>query len=105
MLYFQEYSGIKKLTGCIKPCSYNEYKFIGDKLPTSFSSDHYVVSLWTISNDTTVETEYFMYPFTSLVAEFGGTLGLFLGVSFMTIWDGVQKVGFLVRDFRKFKLI
>ena len=27
------------------------------------------------------------YPWPSLVAEFGGTLSLFLGVSFMTLWD------------------
>ena len=50
---------------------------------------------WHHSRD---EREYLMYPLTSLVAEFGGILGLFLGVSFMTIWDGVQKVGLLVRD-------
>ena len=52
--------------------------------------------------DTTVETEELIYPWTSLVpelltvlmsplhpqvAEFGGSLSLFLGVSFMTIWD------------------
>jgi hypothetical protein len=29
-------------------------------------------------------------PWSSLVAEFGGTLGLFLGFSFMTLWDGVE---------------
>ena len=103
LLFVEEYSGIKKITGCLKPCSYKEYKFIGDRLPTNFVSDHYVVSLWAISNDTTVEREYLMYPLTSLVAEFGGTLSLFLGVSFMTIWDGVQKVGFLIRDLYKSK--
>ena len=27
---------------------------------------------------------------TSLVAEFGGTLSLFLGFSFMTLWEGVE---------------
>ena len=31
-----------------------------------------------------------LYPFTSLLAEFGGSLGLFLGVSFITISDGVE---------------
>ena len=100
LFFFEDYSGIKKITGCHKPCSYNEYKFIGDRLPTKFNSDHYVVSLGAISNDITVERENLMNPLTSLVAEFGGFLGLFLGVSFMTIWDGVQKVGFLVRDMK-----
>ena len=103
LLFLEEYSGIQKITGCLKPCSYKEYKLIGDKLPTAFVSDHYVVAFWAISNETTVEREYLMYPQTSLVAEFGGTLGLFLGFSFMTMWDGVQKVVFLVRDVWKSK--
>ena len=38
----------------------------------------------------TVESESLLYPLTSLVAEFGGTLGLFLGFSFMWLWDGVE---------------
>ena len=36
---------------------------------------------------TMMEKEQLIYPLTSLVAEFGGTLGLFLGFSFMTVWD------------------
>ena len=44
-----------------------------------------------------VETEELIYPWQSLVAEFGGALGLFLGFSFLTIWD-------LVIDFRCFKI-
>ena len=31
-----------------------------------------------------------IYPWTSLVAEFGGTLGLFLGFSAMTLWDCLE---------------
>ena len=31
-----------------------------------------------------------IYKWTSLIAEFGGTLGLFLGFSFMTLWDGIS---------------
>ena len=37
---------------------------------------------------TTIEKEELLYPSSTMVAEVGGTLGLFLGVSFMTIWDG-----------------
>ena len=33
-----------------------------------------------------------LYPFTSLLAEFGGSLGLFLGFSFVTISDGIQSL-------------
>ena len=34
-----------------------------------------------------VETEALVYTIESLVAEFGGTLGLFVGFSFMNLWD------------------
>ena len=37
-----------------------------------------------------VETEALVYTVESLVAEFGGTLGLFLGFSFMNFWDLVE---------------
>ena len=39
-----------------------------------------------------VETEELIYPWQSFVAEFGGALGLFLGLSFMTIWDSLHTV-------------
>ena len=39
-----------------------------------------------------MEKEELLYPSSTLVAEVGGTLGLFLGVSFMTLWDGVARL-------------
>ena len=41
------------------------------------------------TRSTSVEREELLYPSSTMVAEVGGTLGLFLGVSFMTVWDGV----------------
>ena len=39
-----------------------------------------------------------LYPFTSLLAEFGGCLGLFLGFSFITVSDGMKALaGWLQR--------
>ena len=43
-------------------------------------------------NNFQVETEELIYPWQSLVAEFGGALGLFLGFSFMTVWDFVVQI-------------
>ena len=43
-------------------------------------------------NDSKIETEELIYPWQSLVAEFGGALGLFLGFSFMTVWDSVVQI-------------
>ena len=95
---------IQDLTGCGKRCHYNQYKFV-DKFE-KFSNPNYdgscSIVVWAISPDTRVETEELIYPWTSLVtevmaflmsplhfqvAEFGGTLSLFMGFFFMTIWD------------------
>jgi hypothetical protein len=72
----------------MKPCYYTQYRVIGKKAATSFQSDFFTVSFWVVSNDTKVERELLVYPLSSLVAEFGGTLSLFLGFSFMALWDG-----------------
>ena len=90
-------SGIIKLTGCRKPCYRRKYTFIGKEIPTSFEHDDFILSLWAVSNETLVETEELIYPWTSLVAEFAGTLSIFLGSSFMTLWDGLQRLAVWVQ--------
>ena len=42
------------------------------------------------SLSTTVLREYLIYDGDSLVADFGGTLGLFVGFSFVMLWDIVE---------------
>ena len=89
-------SKITKLTGCNRPCSYKQYKFV-NKFEDSTRSKNSLGSslsmgLWAVSEYTQIEEEFLVYPFESFMAEFGGALGLFLGVSFMTIWDGINSV-------------
>ena len=79
---------IVQVTGCKKPCQYKEYKFV-ESSPKVISSRS-VLGFWAASHTTQVEEEVLLYPFTSLVAEFGGSLGLFLGFSFMTIWQEIR---------------
>ena len=44
-----------------------------------------------------------LYPFTSLMAEFGGSLGLFCGFSFLTIWDGLKELpAWMKRNIKRF---
>ena len=38
-----------------------------------------------------------MFPSPSLVADLGGTLGLLLGFSFITLWDGVANMVMLIK--------
>ena len=78
---------IAKLTNCIKPCKYKKYSLLGDRKPSVFPTEDVAFSLWAVSENTRVATEQLVYPLSSLIAEFGGTLSLFLGVSFVTIWD------------------
>ena len=63
----------------------------------------YILQLCT--KKTTIKTEQLIYPVTSLVADFGGTLGLFLGFSFISIWDNLAlfriSCKFIQRQFRK----
>ena len=59
--------------------------------------------LWNTSPSILVEEEQLIYPWTSLLAEFGGTLSLFLGLSFMT---GVDLLSLLAAaTAKKLKLV
>ena len=96
-LYNAEYDEIVELTGCLQPCTYNEYKFAftnprawptpqSESTPESQSRLYF----WAISSKTHIDEEVLLYPFTSLLAEFGGALGLFFGFSFMAIWQEIR---------------
>ena len=44
------------------------------------------------SKTVTRKKEVWIYPIESLISEFGGALGLFLGFSFMMIWDMIKVI-------------
>ena len=94
---------ITRITGCMKPCKYKKYIMVGERKRTSFKSDNFTFSLWAVSKSTEVKTEDLIYPLSSLVAEFGGTLGLFLGFSFMTLWDQIHLLASGTRVLKMFK--
>ena len=89
---------ISDFTGCLKPCHYKKYSFLAEH---NFKSTDYKIELWAVSSKTRIETEALIYPMSSLVAEFGGTLGLFLGFSFISLWDSFDTLKRLVVFFRK----
>ena len=88
-LYFSESDAIEDIVGCKKPCNYNEFKFVYSS-PEVVPSIQNIVAFWAATRKTQVEEEILLYPFDSFVAEFGGALGLFLGFSFMTIWQEIK---------------
>ena len=56
-----------------------------------------------VGSTVTVKKEILVYPFESLVAEVGGALGLFLGFSFLMIWDVLEIVGLKLNLLKKIK--
>ena len=59
------------------------------------------VIIWNTSPFVLVETEELLYGLSSFIAEVGGTLGLFLGFSFMAIWDIVEEItSFLSKKYK-----
>ena len=81
----------------MKPCQYKKYGFVTEGAPTIFETEKYVFSLWATSKYTKVSTEKLIYPMTSLIAEFGGALSLFLGISFMSLWDNFYLFGLMYK--------
>ena len=85
-------SHITEKTGCLPPCQYTEYS-IGIELHEHTEDLNYTyLHLERVGSTLKVKKEILMYPFTSLVAEVGGALGLFLGFSFLMIWDIMEIV-------------
>ena len=78
---------VETQTGCLLPCTYDEYRVLATGLR---DFNKYGVVLTYGSLGTTVLTEYYIYPFESLVSDFGGSLGLFVGFSFVMLWDVLQ---------------
>ena len=89
ILYLTEFDDIVEKVGCMKPCVYNEFKFVYSS-PVEVPELPDAVILWPASKKTQIEEEVLLYPFTSFLAEFGGALGLFLGFSFLTIWQEIK---------------
>ena len=90
-------------TGCHRPCKYKEYVVVDGPIESAYMTDYYLsIEFWMLTTDITIKTEQLIYPKTSLVAEFGGTLSLFLGVSFMTLWNGIERTAQFGRDSRKY---
>ena len=95
-----ELSEVTNSTGCPSPCHYTHYSL--SEPPTEYDDQF---NNQTESNNRiskfgfmpgrkliTKKTEVLVYPLESFVAEFGGGLGLFLGFSFISLWDLLELV-------------
>ena len=72
-------------TGCLKPCEYTEYTLVKNVKQSLGNDGSY---LHFSPNDViNIEKELVSYSGLSLVADIGGSLGMFLGFSFLMVWD------------------
>ena len=96
---------IVETTSCPPPCYYTEYRF--EKVPSDFGHNNatHELILWMTTPYVLMETEQYLYPFKSLVADVGGTLGLFLGFSILSLWEYVEILMMLVRKIMKLSKI
>ena len=94
---------ISKLTGCLKPCKFKRYNLVHKLEVGSTDPDPEVSTfiLWAVTNSTLVEKEQLVYPLSTLVAEFGGTLGLFVGFSFLDAWEEILKMVHVIKKCMK----
>ena len=88
-------------TGCLRPCGYTQYTLPAEPQDVSFLNAS-LVSLVMARATVNKRTEVLMYPPESLVAEFGGALGMFLGFSFLMIWDWLELLLYSLLRIKKF---
>ena len=90
-LHSWDQAGVMNYTGCLRPCSYTEYQLATK--PLKKGSPKTIIRIMMASLDVLRKKEQTIYTFESFVSEFGGALGLFLGFSFMMIWEVLEGIG------------
>ena len=107
-------SSIENITNCLRPCRYKEYRMVNGPTASSETSTRFssIFMFWLVSTETLVEEQSFVYPWQSLVfevykktvckvnpqvAEFGGTLGLFIGFNFISLWDTALSLFYFIK--------
>ena len=93
---------IHEMSKCLKPCNYMVYQQVDQyKVTEHFGNYDFHVALLPATVDVTVVKEVLLHPFTSLVADFGGTLGLFIGFSFMSPWSAIENLYIIMKTLKK----
>ena len=79
-------TSVTKETKCLPPCSYTEYKMSGE---IERDKEKGVKKVNIKLSDSKVKSlnEQKLYNIVTFIAEFGGALGLFVGFSFLSLFD------------------
>ena len=89
-----EQSRLVNHTGCFPPCNYAEYQLTTEPFKyyeekTTKNGFKRLVVLFS-SSKALERIEQLLYPAESFISEFGGALGLFLGFSFLMVWEALD---------------
>ena len=61
-----------------------------------------VIGFEIIASGTKFRNEIQIYPFLSFICDLGGSLGLFVGFSFLTLWDFFDIIFIKFKDFSQY---
>ena len=82
---------IEATTGCLLPCTYIEYKLASAKtMKSPWANSATLMAFGNLA--TTVRREVYVYSILDLVSDFGGSLGLFIGFSFYSLWGTAKDI-------------
>ena len=106
MIYFfmenADQNEIYETSKCLKPCKYMVYRQTDQvKAVEVFEDYDFFFVLQPSTVDITIVKEVLLHPLTSLVADFGGTLGLFIGFSFMSPWSAIENIYLAIKFMTK----
>ena len=90
------------LTGCPKNCKYYTYTMLKEyALSDKEMSEKKEIWLELIlaGQNINVKKEILIFPLRSFISEFGGALGLFLGFSFIMIWDAIETLLMFLKQY------
>ena len=93
---YGELEEIVTLSGCDKPCVYNEY--ILDENEEWPGHGLSWVEIMFSSKQVLSSTEVESYSFLSFISDIGGSLGMFVGFSFLMVWDAAEIIIRAVRE-------
>ena len=104
------------MTQCLPPCTYHQYNVVSKEPVAEGFGESWIFLLYIlvldipvcsgfmlvlVNSEVTEEREELLYDELSLVAELGGALGLFLGFSFLTVWDLAEAVLGVINKYMK----
>lgn len=90
-MFFANMTEITSSFGCLPPCKFLEFTTVGEPAKVNYGVVLFRIAFAT--TDVQVKEESYMFSFESLVGEVGGALGLFLGFSFLGLFEFFKEIG------------